>query len=80
MPEMPEVETVRRGLEEIVIGKTVSSVTVTWPRIIQAEGGVEAFESRMPGQQLEKVGRVGKFLLFYRIDVTCIAHLRMEGK
>lgn len=80
MPEMPEVETVRRGLEEIVIGKTVSSVTVTWPRIIQAEGGVEAFESRMPGQQLEKVGRVGKFLLFYWTDVTWVAHLRMEGK
>lgn len=80
MPEMPEVETVRRGLEEIVIGKTVSSVTVTWPRIVQAEGGLEAFESRMPGQQLLEVGRIGKFLLFYWTDVTWIAHLRMEGK
>lgn len=80
MPEMPEVETVRRGLEEIVIGKTVASVTVTWPRIVQAEGGLEAFEKRMPGQQLMKVGRIGKFLLFYWTDVTWIAHLRMEGK
>src|SRR5699024_5761510 len=33
-----------------------------------------------PGQQLEKVGRVGKFLLFYWTDVTWVAHLRMEGK
>lgn len=80
MPEMPEVETVRRGLEEIVIGKTVASVTVTWPRIIQAEGGLASFENTMPGQQLMEVGRIGKFLIFYWTDVTWIAHLRMEGK
>ena len=64
MPEMPEVETVRRGLEEIVIGKTVSSVTVTWPRIIQAEGGVEAFENRMPAIRESRSSRkIFTFLL-----------------
>ncbi|RPA57225.1 DNA-formamidopyrimidine glycosylase [Aerococcus agrisoli] len=80
MPELPEVETVRRGLEKLVIGKEVKSVTVLWDNIVQAPGGVADFVHRMPGQSLLSVERIGKFLIFNWTDVAWIAHLRMEGK
>ena len=35
MPELPEVETVRKGLSQLVIGKTISKVEVFWPKIIE---------------------------------------------
>ncbi len=31
MPELPEVETVRRGLEQLVVGKMIQEITVLWP-------------------------------------------------
>jgi formamidopyrimidine-DNA glycosylase len=80
MPELPEVETVRRGLENLVIGKEVASVTVLWENIVQASGGVTEFVNQMPGQTLLAVDRIGKFLIFHWTDVAWIAHLRMEGK
>lgn len=79
MPELPEVETVRKGLDELVTGETVAAVEVRWPRII-AEPAVNQFSKRLMGQTLEKVGRRGKFLLFYFTDDVLISHLRMEGK
>lgn len=80
MPEQPEVETVRRGLENIVVGKTIADVEVLWANIIQCEGGIEVFKRRMQGETLEKVDRIGKFLIFYWTNVAWISHLRMEGK
>jgi formamidopyrimidine-DNA glycosylase len=79
LPELPEVETVRKGLDELVTGETVAAVEVRWPRII-AEPAVNQFSKRLMGQTLEKVGRRGKFLLFYFTDDVLISHLRMEGK
>ena len=80
MPELPEVETVRRGLQEMLIGKTVENVEVLWPRIVQAPGGVSEFKDRMQGKTLKAVDRIGKFLLFEWTDLYWISHLRMEGK
>lgn len=79
VPELPEVETVRKGLDELVTGETVDSVEVRWANII-AEPASNQFSKRLMGQTLEKVGRRGKFLLFYFTDDVVISHLRMEGK
>lgn len=79
MPELPEVENVRRGLNQIVVGERINKVDVYWPRIIESPADSE-FKSRLIGQKIEKVERRGKFLLFYFTKDVMISHLRMEGK
>lgn len=79
MPELPEVESVKRGLNEIVKGEKVVGVSVYWPRIIESPE-VEKFTNQLKDQTIEKVARRGKFLLFYFSEDVLISHLRMEGK
>ena len=78
MPELPEVETVRRGLEKLILGKTIQSVEVKYPKMIQTD--LDAFCQDLPGQEIRAMGRRGKYLLFYLTDMVLISHLRMEGK
>ena len=79
MPELPEVETVRKGLLQLIKGKKVSSIDVFWNRIIEAPS-VDEFRHALVNQQLEDVHRRGKFLIFKWSDYDMISHLRMEGK
>jgi formamidopyrimidine-DNA glycosylase len=79
MPELPEVETVRRGLEKLVVGKTIRDVVVLWPKIIETPE-VELFQQQLAGQTIEKMERRGKFLIFKLTHSDLISHLRMEGK
>ena len=78
MPELPEVETVRRGLERLVVGKTIEQVRVRYAKMIGT--GVDSFVHDLPGQTIERIGRRGKYLLFYLTGVVLVSHLRMEGK
>ena len=78
MPELPEVETVRRGLEKLILGKTIQSVDVKYPKMIHTD--LDAFCQDLPGQEIRATGRRGKYLLFYLSDKVLISHLRMEGK
>ncbi len=78
MPELPEVETVRRGLESLVLGKTIASVMVKVPNMIKTDK--ELFALLLPGLTIQAVGRRGKYLLFDLGDLVMISHLRMEGK
>ena len=78
MPELPEVETVRRGLERLVVGKTIGQVRVRYAKMIGT--GVDSFVHDLPGQTIERIGRRGKYLLFYLTGVVLVSHLRMEGK
>ena len=50
MPELPEVETVRRGLEKLILGKTIQSVEVKYPKMIQTD--LDAFRQDLPGQEI----------------------------
>ncbi len=80
MPELPEVETVARGLRDgELVGCGIESVAVRWPRTI-AQPGVAAFRKGLRGQRFASVGRRGKFLLL-EIDNgrTLLIHLRMTG-
>ncbi|MBM7687671.1 DNA-formamidopyrimidine glycosylase [Enterococcus ureilyticus] len=79
MPELPEVETVRKGLEKLVVGKTIKEVTVLWPRIIETPE-VDVFAQQLIGQTIENMERRGKFLIFKLTNYDLISHLRMEGK
>ncbi|MFV9511177.1 DNA-formamidopyrimidine glycosylase [Tepidibacillus sp. LV47] len=80
MPELPEVETVRRGLELVLIGKVIKEVQVFYPKIIRSLQDMEQFKFLLIGQTIRSIGRRGKYLLFYFTDYTLISHLRMEGK
>ena len=79
MPELPEVETVRKGLENLVKNKTIESVEVYWPRIIEAPF-VDEFKINLIGETIEEVERRGKYLIFKLTHFDMISHLRMEGK
>ena len=54
MPELPEVEVVRRGLEEHVVGRTISTVRVLHPRAVRRhEPGPEDLAARLLGREAE---------------------------
>ena len=78
MPELPEVETVRRGLEKLILGKKITTIDIRYPKMIKTD--LEQFQKEMPGQVIQTMGRRGKYLLFYLSDKVLISHLRMEGK
>ncbi|MFE9745612.1 bifunctional DNA-formamidopyrimidine glycosylase/DNA-(apurinic or apyrimidinic site) lyase [Saccharothrix saharensis] len=82
MPELPEVEVVRRGLHEHVAGRTVDSVEVLHPRAIRRHlPGAADFAVRLTGQRLEAARRRGKYLW---VDLSggdaMLAHLGMSGQ
>lgn len=80
MPELPEVETVKRTLNQLIINKTINHVTVQLPRIIQKPDDVVQFCSLLENQTFKKVERRGKFLRFILDDLVLLSHLRMEGR
>lgn len=80
MPELPEVETVRRTLIELVAGKRIQSVTVRLPRIIQRPAEPEQFADALVGHTIQTVERRGKFLRIILDGLVLVSHLRMEGR
>lgn len=80
MPELPEVETVRRGLLAYVVGRTVAAVEVTGGRSVRRQGPPELV-ARLVGRRLEAADRRGKYLLV-RLDdgAVLVVHLRMSGQ
>ena len=80
VPELPEVETVRRTLIHLVKGKTIDEVKVTWSNIIKRPVDVEQFCDALKGQTILDVHRRGKFLKIILDDYVLVSHLRMEGK
>lgn len=80
MPELPEVETVKKTLQHLVIGKTIDHVTVLWPKIVKRPDDIEEFRIRLSGQTIQDVERRGKFLKFILDDDVLVSHLRMEGR
>ncbi|MBS4199942.1 DNA-formamidopyrimidine glycosylase [Bacillus sp. FJAT-49732] len=79
MPELPEVEVVRRSLVELVAGKKIIDVNVGWPKIIKRPEQYEQFQDALKGQTIHDVDRKGKFLVFLLDDYSLVSHLRMEG-
>ncbi|GAB6988496.1 DNA-formamidopyrimidine glycosylase [Paenibacillus pini] len=80
MPELPEVETVRRTLNELIAGKKIDRVTVNLARIIQRPDDIEQFAFLLAGHTIQTVERRGKFLRILLDGVVLVSHLRMEGR
>lgn len=77
MPELPEVETTRRGLEPHLQGKTLHKVIVRDGRLRWPVPG--NLDKRLTGKKLLSISRRGKYLLFDFGDVFQIVHLGMSG-
>src|SRR5256886_17170926 len=81
MPELPEVETVRRGLEHHVVGRTVDTVRVLHPRAVRRQpAGPAEFESALEGRGLDRARRRGKYLWLSVGEDALLAHLGMSGQ
>jgi len=80
MPELPEVETIRRELERDVIGKRIKQTTVHGTRTVRRQTKKQ-FISRLEGAKITGVDRKGKYLLL-QLDTgdVVIIHLRMSGQ
>jgi formamidopyrimidine-DNA glycosylase len=82
VPELPEVEVVRRGLDRWVAGRTVSRVEVLHPRAVRRHGaGAEDFVRRLTGQRVLSASRRGKYL-WLPLDggEALLGHLGMSGQ
>lgn len=79
MPELPEVETVRRVLGPLCAGRRIERVSVRRPEVI-AHPGAEEFCARLAGREIAGLGRRGKFLSILLADGGRVTlHLRMTG-
>jgi formamidopyrimidine-DNA glycosylase len=82
MPELPEVETVRRGLTAGITGRRISRVEVLHPRPLRRHlAGVSDFQRRLVGQTFAEPRRRGKYLWLPLADGDAVlAHLGMSGQ
>ena len=76
MPELPEVETTRRGIEPHIIGRRVNGATIRQP---QLRWPVPPLDELLPGQRVNAVTRRAKYILITFQKGTLIIHLGMSG-
>ena len=76
MPELPEVETVVRILDEQITGHTLLNHSVYWAKTIVNQDELNALH----GQRVLGISRRGKYILWQMETAFIIIHLRMEGK
>jgi formamidopyrimidine-DNA glycosylase len=82
VPELPEVETVRAGIERHVVGRTVATAQVLNPRAVRRDlAGPDGFAAAMTGRTFLRAERRGKYLWFALDDSEALlAHLGMSGQ
>ena len=80
MPELPEVETIRRQLCTAgVQGRTIEKISISWPRTVEPLSPA-VFRKKVTGRKIERLSRHGKWLIFELDDIdNLLVHLRMTG-
>ncbi len=79
MPELPEVETIARGLERAIAGKQIATIAVRLPKVVSPEPA--RFVRLLEGETIDGVGRRGKFVVIrLRSGRALVVHLRMTGR
>jgi len=76
MPELPEVETVRKALEKNIIGHRVIDVDIILPKIVKSN----ELKEKLINHTFTQIKRRGKWLLIMLDNGILLSHLRMEGK
>ena len=78
MPELPEVETIRRQLSTSIVGLTITGVRASWEKSLTGQG---ISPTAAIHQEVVEVSRRGKVLLVHLSgDVSILVHLRMTGQ
>jgi len=79
MPELPEVETVKRGLESLIVGKTAIGIKFDWPKgFPNSQQDVDAY---LIGAKITAVRRRAKVLIIdLSTDYSLVIHLKMTGQ
>ena len=81
MPELPEVETIRAGLDRYVTGRTIEAVKVLHPRTVRRHlAGADDFTGRLRGRVFTGARRRGKYLWLPVDGDALLAHLGMSGQ
>jgi len=81
VPELPEVETIRRDLEKEVIGRRVKTVEVKGKRSVRRHKSGPEFRSRLEGKRVVSIRRAGKYLLIgLDGEDVLVVHLGMSGQ
>lgn len=80
MPELPEVETIVRGLKKEVIGKMIKDIWTDWPKYFRLSYGEKIFRKNLIGKKILDVQRRAKNILFYLSDdYVLLVHQKMTG-
>lgn len=79
MPELPEVETIRRSLVPHLDGDVIGAVPLLDPHAV-AEPAPEAIAALLPGQRITAIKRRAKYLVFALDTLNLVVHLRMSGR
>src|SRR5215510_3252113 len=79
MPELPEVETVVRGLRAPLIGHRIESMWYDWENSIATPHPNE-FEQRVVGQEVKAISRRAKYIVIKLDSDLLLVHLRMTGR
>lgn len=80
MPELPEIETIKRDLEKKIVGKTIARVEVREKKPVSP--GPKKFAKILVGNRFKKIERRGKLLIFHlnKPDFFLLAHMKMTGQ
>ncbi len=79
MPELPEVETIARGLNNNLVNKRIAAVDIRYTKIVN--GDEESFRRLICGRRIKKIYRYGKYLfMVLSPEVALSIHLRMSGQ
>ena len=79
MPELPEVESIVRGLRPLLVGRTIVSAEVMWARSVACPAA-EQFSANVAGRRMESVGRRGKYVVIGLDAGYLLFHLKMSGR
>lgn len=80
MPELPEVETVRKGLSQNILDSEIKKIEIYKPKLVRGEE--KKFREILVGNSFQKIDRIGKLLIFHLADNKNIllTHLKMTGQ
>lgn len=79
MPELPEVETVVRGIRPDLVGRTIQSAWLDWERSLVTPDAA-SFQARIVGQKVQSVERRAKYILIKLDADYLVIHLKMTGR
>lgn len=78
MPELPEVETVRKVLVSQLKGRKITNISSDYHEMVEQD--FNCFYNNLLNEEFLDIKRMGKYLIFQMTNNYLIAHLRMEGK